>query len=72
MGIEIDITFLSGYEVRKASVKYGAAAYFDVKYHLTEIFLSHTGRTYKPPGSDGDGTGSTIHEWDHAKWPWKV
>eukprot|EP01084_Bolivina_argentea_P203302 347251_1 len=65
-----DVTFLSDYDVRQGYVKYGAAAYFDAKYHLTEIFLSHTGETYKPPNDDG--TGSNIQQWNHAKWAWKV
>ena len=64
-----DVTFLGQYAVRKGYVKYGAAAYFDSKYHLKEIFLSHTGQTYKPPG---DNSATIANDWLHAKWCWKV
>ena len=72
-----DVTFLNQYEVRPGHEVYGAAAYFNSKYMLTEIQLSHTGKTYKPPadseyqGVDDDQRASRA-EWLHAKWAWKV
>lgn len=64
-----DVTFLSQYKVRPGYETYGAAAYFDAKYHLKEIFLSKTGTSYFPPGSS---SASNNREWQHAKWAWKV
>ena len=63
-------TFLSNYDVRPAYKKYGAAAYFDAKYHLKEIYVSYDGTLYKAPGS-GSGA-ATSQQWQHAKWVWKV
>eukprot|EP00484_Ammonia_sp_Unknown_P021957 CAMPEP_0197034918 /NCGR_PEP_ID=MMETSP1384-20130603/12845_1 /TAXON_ID=29189 /ORGANISM="Ammonia sp." /LENGTH=645 /DNA_ID=CAMNT_0042464889 /DNA_START=49 /DNA_END=1986 /DNA_ORIENTATION=- len=65
-----DVTWLAQYDVRPGFEKYGAAAYFDAKYHLTEIFLSHTGQSYRPPADDN--TNNRSLEWQHAKWAWKV
>merc|ERR1719334_1522991 len=69
-----DVSFLQQYEVRPGFKKYGAIAWFNKKYQLTEIWLSHSQKTYKAPSGDGDGdgTGTTKAEWLHAKWAWKV
>lgn len=65
-----DVLFLGQYQVRPGYEKYGAAAYFDQKYHVTQIYLAQTNENYYPPNDDG--TGSTIAQWEHAKWAWKV
>jgi len=69
-----DVTFLEQYEVRPGYKKYGAVAWFNKQYQLTEIWLSHSQKSYKPPrdGGGGDGEGTTKAEWLHAKWAWKV
>eukprot|EP00484_Ammonia_sp_Unknown_P003353 CAMPEP_0197075156 /NCGR_PEP_ID=MMETSP1384-20130603/211469_1 /TAXON_ID=29189 /ORGANISM="Ammonia sp." /LENGTH=843 /DNA_ID=CAMNT_0042513999 /DNA_START=71 /DNA_END=2600 /DNA_ORIENTATION=+ len=60
-----DVSFLYAYGVRKGYDKYGAIAYFDEKYCITKIFVSHTGKTYTP-------NSYVKAEWNHAKWVWKV
>jgi len=56
---------LGQYAVRPGYEKYGAAAWFDGGFRLTEIQLSQTGnKTYTPNGNK--------QEWQHAKWVWKV
>eukprot|EP01084_Bolivina_argentea_P058422 106692_1 len=57
-----DVTFLSEYKVRPEFEKYGACAYFDQRYKVKQIYLSHTDSIYKPSQT----------EWEHAKWVWKV
>eukprot|EP00486_Rosalina_sp_Unknown_P006835 CAMPEP_0201574332 /NCGR_PEP_ID=MMETSP0190_2-20130828/18769_1 /ASSEMBLY_ACC=CAM_ASM_000263 /TAXON_ID=37353 /ORGANISM="Rosalina sp." /LENGTH=311 /DNA_ID=CAMNT_0048002451 /DNA_START=60 /DNA_END=992 /DNA_ORIENTATION=- len=64
-----DTTFLSDYEVKPGYEKYGAAAYFDSKYHLKEIYLSDSDTLYKAPGKDVKGA-ATAAQWAHAKWAW--
>ena len=66
-----DTTFLSDYETRPGYERYGAAAYFDAKYHLKEIYLSDSDTLYKAPGKDVSGA-ATAAQWAHAKWAWKV
>ena len=65
-----DVSFLGQYKVRSGYERYGAAAYFNQQYHLTQIFLSDTNSYYFPPNADN--TGSTQKQWEHAKWAWKV
>lgn len=71
-----DTTFLSDYKVRDGYILYGAAAYFDAKYHLKEIYLSADDTLYKAPGKDENGReisgAATAAQWAHAKWAWKV
>eukprot|EP01084_Bolivina_argentea_P112873 201265_1 len=62
-------TWLSQYQVRHEFERYGAAAYFDDKYNVTEIFLSNTGISYFPLNKRD---GNAIQQWKHAKWTWKV
>eukprot|EP01084_Bolivina_argentea_P076248 138168_1 len=60
-----DTTFLSNYKVRNGYKKYGAIAYFDSKYRIIKIFISHNKKTYTP-------NSYIQNEWQHAKWVWKV
>ena len=41
-------------------------AYFNGKYKVIAIYLSHYDKIYYPPKSGSDP------EWEHAKWAWKV
>ena len=60
-----DVTFLSLYNVRNGYQKYGAAAYFDQTYKVTQIYVSHNDTTYSAEHAN-------VSEWEHAKWVWKV
>eukprot|EP01083_Nonionella_stella_P007191 20770_1 len=59
-----DVTFLSLYPVRSGYKTYGATAYFDANYRVTEIYVSHDGKTYSSESGKA--------EWEHAQWVWKV
>ena len=60
-----DIRWLSYYNVRKGYKKYGAAAYFNRKWELLQIYVSHNDKLYSR-------NNCTSQEWSHAKWVWKV
>mmetsp|Transcript_27025 Transcript_27025/g.44346 ORF Transcript_27025/g.44346 Transcript_27025/m.44346 type:complete len:667 (+) Transcript_27025:2212-4212(+) len=60
-----DVSFLHAYAVRAGYDRYGAIAYFDDKYCVCKIFVSHSGSTVTPDSY-------VAADWEHAKWVWKV